>query len=377
MCPPPCHVLTLDLLADTQPETQFNQGILNILFYDSKGLLQTQAFDQVSIFIWQNDLALTHSHPLCASFTRQASDTIKHYQVVFRHHPQQIQIIGRKIPPTQVPTAVIPLSSPTPVVFNSMEMIGGLAAGIAHEVNNPLSTIVQGVQNILRRLDPTRPYNLQIAHQAGIDLAQVDRYLNLREITRFLNSIHLASMRASRIVTDMLSFARRNALVRVPISSRHCIENAVQLITTDYALMSEYDLKRLNINCIIAPTLPQLYCEPNAIEQVLVNILRNAAQVTLGQTQAPQITLHAFAEQNQAVIHITDNGPGLSSELLRRIFEPFYTAHTTRKGIGLGLAVSYFIVVDQHQGQLFAENVSPVGCRFTIKLPLRESSPVI
>jgi len=119
-----------------------------------------------------------------------------------------------------------------------------------------------------------------------------------------------------------------------------------------------------------------LHCIPSELEQVILNLLQNAAQALLehqGQTTnldwKPQIAISAEQQDEQIIIKVKDNGPGMDDITRRRIFEPFYTTKDVGQGTGLGLSVSYFIITAHHQGQLDVISSPQQGACFIIKLP--------
>ncbi|MFO1420366.1 MAG: ATP-binding protein, partial [Candidatus Competibacteraceae bacterium] len=113
-------------------------------------------------------------------------------------------------------------------------------------------------------------------------------------------------------------------------------------------------------------------CDKTEIEQVILNLLKNAAQAMAEDgTPSPTITLRVRYETDYVLIEVIDNGPGMDEKTLKRIFEPFFTTKEVGSGTGLGLSVSYFIVTEQHNGRLSAMSKPGQGARFSIRLPSR------
>jgi signal transduction histidine kinase len=115
-----------------------------------------------------------------------------------------------------------------------------------------------------------------------------------------------------------------------------------------------------------------VYCDRTEIEQVLLNLIRNAAQAIAagGASHAPRIVLRTRQEGDNALIEVEDNGPGMDQKTRLRVFEPFYTTKPIGVGTGLGLSVSYFIITDRHQGDISVSSALGQGTCFTIRLPL-------
>ncbi|MFO1422192.1 MAG: PAS domain S-box protein [Candidatus Competibacteraceae bacterium] len=263
------------------------------------------------------------------------------------------------------------------VQTEKMLSVGGLAAGMAHEINNPLGAILQGSQNILRRVAPDMPQNRAVADAIGIDLDRIHRYLEQRQILRFLEGIREAGARAAKIVADMLSFSRHSESHFALVNLEEMLETVLRLAASDYDLKKKYDFKRIAIERDYDPALRVVSCDKTEIEQVILNLLKNAAQAMAEEgTPAPVITLRTRREAEHALIEVVDNGPGMDEKTLKRIFEPFFTTKEVGAGTGLGLSVSYFIITEQHNGRLSVMSKPGQGARFSIRLPLgRELLP--
>ncbi len=253
-----------------------------------------------------------------------------------------------------------------------MMSVGGLAAGMAHEINNPLSAVLQGCQNMFRRLSPELPANRQAAAELELDLERVQRYLERRNILRFLEGIQESATRATRIVTDMLSFSRRSDARFTRARLQDLLETVVRLVGSDYDLRRKYDFRQITIERQYDPELPPVHCDPMAVEQVFLNIVKNAAEaMATGGGLPHRLILRTLREGEFARVEIEDNGPGMDEKTRQRLFEPFYTTKPAGRGTGLGLSVSYFIVTEQHAGSMGLDPGSGQGTCFVIRLPLQ------
>ncbi len=255
------------------------------------------------------------------------------------------------------------------VQTEKMMSVGGLAAGMAHEINNPLGGILQSVQNIHRRLSPDLPDNHRVAAGCGTTLPAVQAYLDERRISAFLEGIRDAGARAARIVDNMLNFSRRSESKKIPISLTELLENTVELAAHDYDLKKNYDFRRIEIVREFETGMPLVPCTPNEIEQVILNLLRNAAQAG---SDRPRITLRLRRIGNAVRFDVADNGVGMDAETRKRVFEPFFTTKDVGIGTGLGLSVSYFIVTNNHNGSMDVVSTPGEGSCFSVTLPLRE-----
>ena len=262
----------------------------------------------------------------------------------------------------------------TMVQSEKMLSVGGLAAGMAHEINNPLGIIAQSCQNFARRLSDDIPQNRAVADELGLDLGRMRTYLERRGLLRFLEGMQEATARASRIVADMLAYSRRSTSSFVPTRMTEVVETVLRLASHDYDVKKSYDFRRIAIRRDFDAPSDLVFCEPTAIEQVLLNLLKNAAQAMSANPRqaAPQITLRLRDEGDWVRLEVEDNGPGISEEVSRRLFEPFFTTKPVGVGTGLGLAVAYFIVTEQHDGSLRVESPPGGGARFILRLPRQE-----
>ncbi len=214
------------------------------------------------------------------------------------------------------------------VQSEKMLSVGGLAAGMAHEINNPLGAILHNVQNIRRRLSPELPRNQQQAEELGIELATVNRYLDSREVPQLLEGIRQAGARAAKIVTHMLSFSRRSDRQLAPCDLPALIDQALEIAGNDFDLTGGFDFKGQAIVRQFDPELGPVPCTANELEQVLLNLLKNAAQA-IHQRPAPsepgRIVLRTRLNPPWAEIQVEDNGVGMPESVRKRTFEPFFT----------------------------------------------------
>ena len=261
------------------------------------------------------------------------------------------------------------------VQSEKMLSVGGLAAGMAHEINNPLGAILHNVQNIRRRLSPDLAKNLEQARAAQVQLPAVQHYLALREIPQLLDGIQQAGSRAARIVSHMLSFSRLSNRTLKPCELPGLIDQALEIAGNDFDLTESFDFKGLNIVRDFDPQLGPVPATANELEQVLLNLLKNAAQAIHQRAGAApgQITLRTRRNPPWAEIQVEDNGIGMPEQVRKRIFEPFFTTKEVGQGTGLGLSVAYFIITNNHKGQMEAQSTPGAGTCFTLRLPLQQA----
>jgi len=252
-----------------------------------------------------------------------------------------------------------------------MIMVGGLAAGMAHEINNPLGAILQHAQNIERRVSADIPANLKAAAEVGVSLDLVRAYFQKREIFDFIGHIRSAGMRASEIISNMLHFSRRDDSVVECVELSAFLDRVLELAGTDYDMKKKYGFPRIELLRDYAPDLPHVQIVVSEIEQVLLNILKNAVQALADPVMHPQprITLRTGLSEGIVQIKICDNGPGMVEATRLRVFEPFFTTKEVGVGTGLGLSVAYAIVTKGHHGTIEVQSRPGEGSCFTITLP--------
>ena len=255
-----------------------------------------------------------------------------------------------------------------------MMSVGGLAAGMAHEINNPLGSIIQASQNIERRISNTLPANLKAAEECNTSIEQICAYLDKRKILEMITDIRTAGVRAAEIVADMLQFSRRGEVSLKPVSISRLIDRGIKLARNDYDLKKRYDFRHIEIDRRYAVDLPKISLVVNEFEQVILNLLKNAAQAFSEKDMRedkPVITITTCREGDDWIrIEVKDNGPGIKESTRKRIFEPFFTTKPVGSGTGLGLSVSYMIIINNHQGSMEVQSEPGRGANFIIRLPL-------
>jgi two-component system sensor histidine kinase HydH len=215
--------------------------------------------------------------------------------------------------------------------------VGKLAAGVAHEIRNPLSSI-RGFAHYLRHALAEKP---QEQNYADIMVKEVDRI--------------------NKVVTDLLTFARPMEAELVPTDVTELVEHAVRLVEADARV------REIEIHKSISPDIPEIALDANQITQALLNLMLNGVQATV---EGGKLEVGADLDQADSLLHVwvEDDGPGIPTDHMNRIFDPFFT--TKEKGTGLGLAIVHTIV-ENHQGEIKVECPAPEknqGTRFTISI---------
>ncbi len=260
------------------------------------------------------------------------------------------------------------------MVIQSEKMlsVGGLAAGMAHEINNPLSGILTSTQVLKNRLIKDLPANLQVAEECGITFDAIKEYINKRDLASVLDNINSSGARAATIVSDMLSFSRKSDSVFVRCNIPELMDKTIELAATDYDLKTRFDFKKIKITRNYNADMPEIKCESSKIQQVFLNILINGAHAMseVSDVQNPEFKININNKKDKLKIEVCDNGPGIPSDIKGRIFEPFFSTKEIGVGTGLGLSVSYFIITDQHKGTLEVRSKKGKGTTFIICIPI-------
>lgn len=231
------------------------------------------------------------------------------------------------------------------VQTNRMASMGQLAASVVHEVNNPISAVLN-----------LSMYLQRILGEDGVPPDRLDAF------RRHLGQISDETARAGRIVTDLLSFSRRSTPQRAPADLNDVMERAVSLVR------HRGELESIRIVTEPHPSLPPVSCDHAQIEQVVVNLLLNALEAIEG-SGTVVLRTGVEPETDSVVLQVQDDGPGIAQEHIGRIFDPFFSTKEGEKGVGLGLAVVYGIV-EAHDGRLGVTSRVGAGTTFTVRLPL-------
>ena len=242
----------------------------------------------------------------------------------------------------QLETTVATLKSTQAQLIQSEKLsgIGQFIAGVAHELNNPLTSVL-GFSELMK-------------HAV---VAPKDKH--------YLDVLNKSALRCQKIVQALLSFARRQSPERKPTLVNELIEASVDLL--------QYQLRKGSVKVITRfdGELPEILVDPHQMQQVFVNLLNNARQAIEASQTEGWIRIRTETDSRRVRIIFQDNGPGISPENLARIFDPFFTTKGVGEGTGLGLSLCYGIV-KEHGGVITANSRPGEGATFSIELPLTE-----
>ncbi len=258
------------------------------------------------------------------------------------------------------------------VQTEKMLSVGGLAAGMAHELNNPLGAILMSLQIVVSRMDPDSKKNQAIAERHGVDLKALQNYLEKQGIIKSFDGMKEAGLRAADIISNMLQFSRASDSEFQEVELGRLLDKTLELAENDFNLKKQIDFKQVDIVKEYDSSLLTVFCTETEIRQVVLNLISNAFQAMAEKTddQPKKLVLRTIREDDFAVFEVEDNGPGMDESVRKRIFEPFFTTKPVGLGTGLGLSVAYMIITNNHYGKMEVDSTPGEGTRFSIKLPL-------
>jgi signal transduction histidine kinase len=217
-----------------------------------------------------------------------------------------------------------------------LSALGRMAAGIAHEINNPLAGVLLFSSNLLKKAPEEGPF------REGLEI------------------IIQETLRCKTIIQELLEFSRPSEPKAAMAGVNNVIMRAIQL------LKNELRLRHIRLEVDLLKSLPEILIDENQIEQILVNLLLNAVQA-IDEHGTVTIRTYVSSDRKSATIDLSDTGCGIPPENMSKIFEPFFS--TKAKGTGLGLAVTYGIV-QKHGGHVYAYSQPGHGTRFIVELPI-------
>lgn len=257
-----------------------------------------------------------------------------------------------------------------------MSSLGQLVAGIAHEINNPISFIYgnvsyanEYVKDLLKIVNLYLEYYPEPVLEIQQEIELLDLDFLTQDLERILNSMKQGADRIRLIVLSLRNFSRLDEEGKKEVNIHEGIDNTLMLLRNrlehKISIVKDYS------------DLPLIDCYPSQLNQVFMNLITNAIDALSGWQSSEKIISikTTLLEKNQrqfVIITITDNGPGISPEILPKIFDPFFTTKPVGKGTGMGLAISYQIVTEVHGGTISINIPSSGGVEALVEIPISD-----
>jgi signal transduction histidine kinase len=301
-------------------------GSLIVLFFINKATAPLRQLHDAAEAVGRGDF----SHRV----NIQSKDEFGELGYAFNQMTENIELSQSKLKQT---VETLKTTQSQLIQSEKLSAVGEFVAGVAHELNNPLAAVM-GFSEMLKDADVGEKHS------------------------RHLDMIFKSAQRCQKIVQSLLSFARRSAPERKPVSPNKLIEDVLEMIA--------YPLRTSNVKVIthFSPRLPLVLADGHQIQQVVLNLINNARQAIESAGGSGRITITTNADARAVRIIIQDNGPGITPENLKRIFDPFFTTKEVGKGTGLGLSLCYGMI-REHGGNIMVGSQPGEGATFTIELP--------
>ncbi|HEY9834246.1 MAG TPA: ATP-binding protein [Stenomitos sp.] len=310
---------------------------------------------------------------------KQIEEALRQSEAQYRQQAQQLQQANKELKQAQSRL----------IQAEKMSSLAQLIAGIAHEINNPLSFIHcnlsltrQYIQNLFDLLKVYEQHLPSSVLEIETEIEAIDLNFLNEDFPRLLDSMQRGTERIVQIVNSLQNFSPLNQLPKEPVNVHECLDKALLLL--QHRLMPKNEGWAIQVIKEYG-NLPLVKCCDSSLIQAFRHILNNAIDVlensgfrglTSGDIKkinnTPQIEICTkTVNQHWVQIRIADNGSGICDSIKQRLFDPFFTTKPVGQGTGLGLSVSYQIVVEKYGGQLQCNSVLGQGAEFLISLPLR------
>ncbi|MBX2865329.1 MAG: GHKL domain-containing protein [Leptolyngbyaceae cyanobacterium MAG.088] len=258
---------------------------------------------------------------------------------------------------------------------DKMSALGVLVAGVAHEINNPVSFIYgnleyaqQYMEDLLTLVSVYQTCYPKPNPEVKDCMDGIELEFLKDDLPKVMSSMRMGAKRIKEIVLSLRTFSRTDEAEYKQIDLHTGLEST--LVILGHRLKASADNAEIQVTKSYGE-LPQVACYAGQINQVFMNILSNAIDALKeAKIEEPKIDIATHCDNHRATITIADNGPGIPANIQEKIFDPFFSTKPVGKGTGLGMALSYQIIVEKHHGQLLYDAAGP-GATFIIHLPLK------
>jgi two-component system, NtrC family, sensor kinase len=319
-------------------------------------------------------------------FIRDISEKVQAEEQLRRHQEQLEQTVLERTRDLRDSLEKLKTTQSQLLHAEKLASIGQLAAGIAHEINTPAQFIGDNTQFLRQAItDLARVFsayrelpgafgkerlNAEMVARVERIQKEIDVDFLLQETPLAIDQILDGVERISKIVSSMREFAHPGGKEKTPVDLNRALENTMTVARNEWKYSATFEMD-------LDPDLPDVYCLPNEINQVFLNVLVNASQAIRDKVQDNDaglglIRISTRTEGDKVEIRISDTGGGIPKDIQARVFDPFFTTKDVGKGTGQGLAIAHGVVVEKHQGEITFESREGEGTTFIIRLPVGE-----
>ncbi|MGB3508926.1 MAG: ATP-binding protein [Microcoleaceae cyanobacterium] len=263
--------------------------------------------------------------------------------------------------------------------------LGQIAAGVAHEINNPVSFIhgnlipaQEYAKDLLRLVKLYQQYYPDPVPEIQAEIEEIDLEFLMEDLVKLLKSMTVGTQRISQVVNSMRTFSRLDEFETKYVDLHEGLESTLMILQHRLKIKANHSTIEVIKNY---GKLPEVECYCGQINQVFMNILSNAIDALNEKSQEkniqeipanlPQIKIQTeLLNSDWVTIRIADNGTGISEQVKSKLFEPFFTTKEVGKGTGLGLSISHNIITEKHDGKLFCHSELGQGTEFVIQIPI-------
>jgi two-component system, NtrC family, sensor kinase len=296
---------------------------------------------------------------------QQTENALRKSEAKFRTKTQQLEAALLELQQTQAQL----------IQSEKMSSLGQLVAGIAHEINNPVNFIYGNVKHandyvkdLLHLLELYQQHFYPPTPEIHKQIYAIDLDFIRQDLPKILDSMNTGAERIRQIVLSLRNFSRLDEEGMKLVNIHEGIDNALLLLQN--RLKAKPESKEIQIIKEYG-NFPRVKCHPGQMNQVFMNLLTNAIDALQEiKIDNPQIRISTCLQAGDRVmISIVDNGPGMTEKVRKRVFDPFFTTKPVGKGTGMGLAISYQVVVKNHRGELHCVSAPGKGAEFMIVIP--------